>query len=157
MARERPRSDIFALFDWQHVIAADKSERDGGSDTKSTQEHKHRTSYICGSYKFIRESDSAMREEEVDEDTAPVHRTEVTLTLKPRNPSQTCPKTRFPNERNLARRAASAIDIRLPEKHSGQKAEHSKTERESSHRRHSIDVSLAKLRHEMVSGLGFLF
>ena len=145
MSTGKAKSEMLALFDWRHIITNTtekwRSAEDGGPTA----------SFICGSYELIQQSDTTSSDEAGIHPALrkPLHRSEITLNLKQRNPQ---PNPRSEDQGHSARRAKSVVDVR----HAGrdslvEKKSELIREQDFSHRRHSMDVSLAKLRREMVS------
>lgn len=151
----RPRSEVITVLDWQQV----PNERPGqwksetcldslNSQFYESEEHKIKSGYVCGSYEFTHddmgESESEMTEEfaetEFPGSDSEVKRSVLTVNLKPTD-AQVKPK--IAKAQSMANLPRKEENFDLQEKQPGRYG--------LSRRKGSLDVSLAKLRHEMVS------
>lgn len=153
----RPRSEIITVLDWRQV-SNDRAEQwrsETCLDEKFFEEDERtdlRTGYVCGSYEFTRnfleESEGEMTAEDETVETGipacepDLKRSVLNINLKPAS-VQVKPK--------LVKAQSMAS---LPRKDGLDNGNHTSIERGTSRlnrRKSSLDVSLAKLRHEMVS------
>lgn len=150
----RPRSEVITVLGWRQVSndIAEQWRSETCLDGKffENEERQLKTGYVCGSYEFTREeldesgSEMATEEETDIPDANPdLQRSVLTINLKPASVQV---KPRLVKAQSMAS---------LPRKAEVNIAGHSQSkDRERSglnRRKSSLDVSLAKLRHEMVS------
>ena len=149
----RPRSEIITVLDWQQVSNERpeqwRSETCLDAEFFESDEPKSKTGYICGSYEFTQErreeSESEMAEEfaeiQIPENNSECKRSVLTINLKPMNAEV---KPRIVKAQSMTS---------LPQKmeNGGNLQEKITGKRRPDRRTGSLDVSLAKLRHEMVS------
>ncbi|KAJ7374968.1 hypothetical protein OS493_001693 [Desmophyllum pertusum] len=149
----RPRSEVITVLGWRQVSndIAEQWRSETCLDGKffENEERQLKTGYVCGSYEFTREeldesgSEMATEEETDIPDANPdLQRSVLTINLKPASVQV---KPRLVKAQSMAS---------LPRKAEVNIAGHSQSkDRERSglnRRKSSLDVSLAKLRHEMV-------
>ena len=143
----RPASEILTVLDWQQV-SKDRAQRCRSEtclDEKffENEERNLRTGYICGSYEFTSEqndeSESEMASQE-EPDNPEVNRSVLKINLKPACVQVKPRLVKAQSMASLPRREGS--DGKPP-----QNIGRSNLNR----RKSSLDVSLAKLRVEMVS------
>ena len=155
----RPRSEIITVLDWQQVSNERpeqwRSETCLDAEFFESEKRGIKAGYVCGSYEFtkdlLEESDSEMAkdvaEQELPENSPEVKRTErsvLTVNLKPTSVEVKPKLVKAQSMANLLRRVEFDNDIPQRKAH----------ERSGLNRRKgSLDVSLAKLRHEMVGKL----
>lgn len=149
----RPRSEIITVLDWQQVTNERpeqwRSETCLDSAFFESEERKMKTGYVCGSYEFTRErigeSDSEMArdvaETKISENDPEVKRSVLNINLKTASVQVSPRLVKAQSMASLPRKVKQCGDPedKVPER-SG-----------LNRRKGSLDVSLAKLRHEMVS------
>lgn len=151
----RPRSEVITVLDWRQVSndRAGQWRSETCLDEKFFENDKRsdlRTGYVCGSYEFTREdleeSESEMsgedRETDVPACKSDLKRSVLKINLKPPN-VQVKPR--------LVKAQSMASLPRREEYDSGNRQSKEPDKSKLNRRKSSLDVSLAKLRHEMVS------
>lgn len=149
----RPRSEIITVLDWRQVSnnRAEQWRSETCLDEKffENEERHLRTGYVCGSYEFtseqMEESESEMatqEETDIPEVKPDLKRSVLQINLKPTSVQV---KPRLVKAQSMAS---------LPRKEGFNGGLPQSNDRDMSRlnrRKSSLDVSLAKLRHEMVS------
>ena len=153
----RPRSEVITVLDWQQV----SNDRAGQWRSETCLDEKFfeneersdlRSGFVCGSYEFTHEDESEdemVAEEEIDVPACKpaLKRSVLKVNLKPAGVQV---KPRLVKAQSMAS---------LPRKEGMDSAHSQGKEREmnrTNRRKSSLDVSLAKLRHEMVSSIFYL-
>lgn len=156
----RPRSEVITVLDWRQV-SNDRAEQwrsETCLDEKFFENEERfdlRTGYVCGSYEFTREdleeSESEMtgqEETDVPACKSDLKRSVLKINLKPSS-VQVKPR--------LVKAQSMASLPRREEFVSGNRQSKEPDKSKLNRRKSSLDVSLAKLRHEMVSTNGSCF
>lgn len=151
----RPRSEIITVLDWQQVSNKRpeqwRSETSLDSEFFESEERKIKTGYVCGSYEFTRErleeSDSEILAQEGTETEIPENGSE-----KKRSVLNINLKSAKGQVRPRLVKAQSLASLPRKVEYSSREPTDTTQERNGINRRKgSLDISLAKLRHEMVS------
>lgn len=142
------------MLDWQQVSNEKpeqwRSETCLDAELFDSEERKIKSGYVCGSFEFTHErreepedkmTDEVAEIQEIPENNSEFKRSVLTINLKPTNVQA---KPRIVKAQSMAS---------LPQKmeNGGDSQEKTPEKSRPGRRKGSLDVSLAKLRHEMVS------
>lgn len=149
----RPKSEIITVLDWQQVSneRPEQWQNETCLDTQffESKNQKIKTGYVCGSYELTCERLGAESDNEAVENipevehshnSTDVKRSALTINLKPKSVRV---KPQLVKAQSMASLSRNVVD-------SDDSQNAGKNRSGLNRRKGSLDVSLAKLRHEMV-------